>query len=225
MSARIIKIQIDEKQILANNLLKHKEKIYKSKRRLYTVKKIIFASLLLTFLTFSSSVFAQKMDSAKQTQVQAVSTVDMKRFVGKWFEISRFPSKSQKNCVGNTTINYIQKADDSTRIAVECVKKDGTVESTVMIAKVIDKTAPAKFEMSSNPKNYWIVDLDADYKYAAVADPKRDYLWILSREAEMSDAVYQNILRRVEAMGFKPGKLSKTAQNVEILKGGVIEKQ
>lgn len=189
------------------------------------MKKIIFASLLLTFLTFSNSVFAQKTDSAKQTQVQAVSMVDMKRFAGKWFEISRFPSKSQKNCVGNTTVTYAQKTDAAVEILSQCVKKDGTTESMKMDAKVADKTTNAKFEMSSNPKNYWIVDLDADYKYAAVADPKREYLWILSREAELSDAVYQNILRRVEMMGFKPAKLIKTAQNVEVVKGGVIEKQ
>lgn len=188
------------------------------------MKKFIFATLLLTLAAFSSSVFAQKNESANQTRVQAVASVDMKRFAGKWFEISRFPNKSQKNCVGNTTISYAQKADGSVEIVSQCVKKDGTMESMKMDAKVADKTTNAKFEMSSSPKNYWIVDLDSDYKYAAVADPKREYLWILSREAELSDAVYQNILRRVEAMGFKPGKLSKTAQNVEIVKGGVIEK-
>jgi apolipoprotein D and lipocalin family protein len=189
------------------------------------VKKIIFAALLLTFSTFSSFVCAQKTDSDKQMQVQSVSSVDMKRFAGKWFEISRYPNKSQKNCVGNTTVTYTQKDDVFTRITIDCLKKDGTVENVKMDAKVADKTTNAKFEMSSSPKNYWIVDLDADYKYAAVADPKRETLWILSRESELSDAVYQNILRRVEMMGFKPGKLSKTAQNVEVVKGGVIEKQ
>ncbi len=35
----------------------------------------------------------------------------------------------------------------------------------------------------------------------------------------------QNILRRVETMGYKPGKLVKTPQNIEVIKGAVIEKQ
>jgi len=219
----IIKIQIDEKQISANNLLTDKEKFINLKE-IFTVKKIIFTALL-PILMFSSSAFAQKTDSPQQMQVQAVSSVDMKRFAGKWFEIARYPNKSQKNCVGNTTVTYTQQADDINRIVVDCVKKDGTVERMIMNAKTMDKTTNAKFEMSSSPKNYWIVDLDADYKYAAVADPKRENLLILSREAELSDAVYQNILRRVETMGFNPGKLIKTPQKLEVIKGSVIEKQ
>lgn len=41
----------------------------------------------------------------------------------------------------------------------------------------------------------------------------------------MKDAVYQDILRRAEKMGFQPGKVVKTPQNVEILKGSVVQKQ
>ncbi len=79
--------------------------------------------------------------------------------------------------------------------------------------------------LSSNWDDYWVVDLDENYQYTAVSDPKREYLWILSRTPEMSDAVYQDILRRVEKMGFTPGKLTKTPQNLEVIKGTVIRKQ
>jgi hypothetical protein len=40
----------------------------------------------------------------------------------------------------------------------------------------------------------------------------------------MDDATYQSILRRAEAMGFEPGKVEKTPQNAEILKGSVMIK-
>ncbi len=41
----------------------------------------------------------------------------------------------------------------------------------------------------------------------------------------MNDAIYQDILRRIEVMGFNPNKLAKTPQGIEIVKGAVIQKQ
>ncbi len=67
--------------------------------------------------------------------------------------------------------------------------------------------------------------MDENYQYAAASDPKRENLWILSRTPEMKDAVYQNILRRVEKLGFNPGKLTKTPQKVEVIRGEIIQKQ
>jgi len=189
------------------------------------VKKIIFASFLPTLLFFSGFVFTQQNNSLQASDVQAVSSVDLKRYAGKWFEISSYPNKAQKNCVGNTITTLTQKVEGYIAILNHCVTKNGTTQSTKTEAKVADKTTNAKFEMQSAPRNYWIIDLDPDYKYAAVADPKREYLWILSREPEINDTVYQNILRRVEKMGFNPGKLIKTPQKVEVIKGSVIEKQ
>jgi len=199
------------------------------------VKKIIFATVLPTLLVFSTFVPAQKKDSDNRTPLRTVSTVDVKRFTGKWFEIARYPNKFQKKCVGNTTATYTTKADGNLTVVNQCVMKDGTTGRAEGEAKITDTTSNAKFEMKFAPKfksflsgdwdNYWVVDLDENYQYAAVADPKRDNLWVLSRTPEMKDAIYQNILRRVEKLGFNPGQLAKTPQNLEVIKGEVIQKQ
>ena len=188
------------------------------------VKKIMFAALLPTLLFFSDSVFGQQNNSANQSEVHAVSSVDLKRYAGKWFEIARYPNKFQKNCVGNATATYTQKTDGQIELLAQCVKKNGTPEILRTNAKISDKTTNAKFNVKDAPGDFWVIDLDPDYRYAAVADPKRQNLWILSRDPEMKDAVYQNILRRVEKMGFNPGKLVKTSQKVEVIKGAVVQK-
>ena len=113
--------------------------------------------------------------------------------------------------------------------------KDGKVGKAEGEAKISDESSNSKLDVRFAPKflsflsavwgDYWILDLDENYNYAAVGDPKRENLWILSREPKMNDAVYQNILRRLEKMGFEPGKLVKTPQNVEVVKGAVIERQ
>lgn len=199
------------------------------------MKKILPAAILLSSIVFSTNVFAQSKKSDKQTTPQTVSSVDLKQYTGKWFEIARYSNKFQKKCVGNTTATYTLKADGNIEVLNQCLVKNGTLDSATGEAKVVEGSSNAKLEVRFAPKfmsflsavwgNYWIVDLDSDYKYAAVGDPKREYLWILSRTPQMSDATYQNILRRVEKLGFNPAQLEKTPQNAEVIKGAVIPNQ
>lgn len=196
------------------------------------MKKFNFISVLLGIALMAIAVSAQNKN---QNAPSTVASVDLKQYSGKWFEIARYPNKFQKQCVGNTTATYTIKENNKIEVLNQCVVKDGTVDKAVGEAKIVDKTSNAKLEVRFAPKflsfisavwgDYWIIDLDEKYNYAAIGDPKREYFWILSREAKMSDATYQNILRRAEEKGFNPAKVVKTPQNVEILKGTVIEKQ
>ena len=54
------------------------------------------------------------------------------------------------------------------------------------------------------------VDLGADYDYAAVGHPGRDYLWILSRAPTMPGATYGGILARLQAQGYDTSRLRRT---------------
>lgn len=221
-------------QILLGFLLSLMLEFCKNKETLL-VKKIIFTTVLPLFLVFSTIASAQKKDFDNKTQVQTVSSVDLQRYAGKWYEIARYPNKFQRKCAGNTTTTYSTKSDGSLAVFNQCIMKDGTIGKANGDAKIADTATKAKFEMSFAPKfksflssdwdDYWVVDLDQNYQYAAVADPKRENLWILSRTPEMNDALYQNVLRRVERLGFNPGKLMKTPQNLEVIKGEVIQKQ
>lgn len=198
------------------------------------MRKFILA-IIFALLCFSTFAAAQKKTSGGAPDLMAVSNVDLQKYAGKWYEIARYPGKFQKKCAGNTTAIYSVKPDGKLGVVNQCVTKDGAIGQAAGELKVADMNSNAKFEMSFAPqsksfvsgdwKNYWIVDLDENYQYAAVADPKRENLWILSRTPELKDAVYQNILRRVEKLGFKPGKLAKTPQNLEVIKGEVIRKQ
>jgi apolipoprotein D and lipocalin family protein len=59
---------------------------------------------------------------------------------------------------------------------------------------------------------YWIVDLGAEYEYAVVGHPGRNYLWILSRTPAMDPAVYDAILGRLRAQGYETERLVRTVQ-------------
>jgi len=61
--------------------------------------------------------------------------------------------------------------------------------------------------------DYWVIDLDAQYQVAAVSDPKRDYLWVLSRTPQMDPKLYDELLTRLQQQQFDVRKLEKTSQN------------
>jgi apolipoprotein D and lipocalin family protein len=167
--------------------------------------------------------------------VIAVPSVDLKRYSGKWFEIARLPNKFQKDCVGNVTADYALNSDGTIQVTNRCLKKDGKTDQAVGKAKIEDKQTNSKLEVRFAPGylsflpivwgDYWVIDLDSNYQYAVVGNPDRKYLWVLSRKPEMDDATYQQILRRVEKMGYTPNKLTKTPQNMETLKGTIVGKQ
>jgi apolipoprotein D and lipocalin family protein len=192
------------------------------------MKKITL--ILILQIVFMAMVFAQN-----NTELKTVQNVDLKKYSGKWFEIARYENKFQKKCVGNTTATYSIKEDNKIEVVNECLEKDGDVKKAKGKARIADEKTNAKLEVRFAPAflsflpqvwgDYWIIDLDENYQNVAIGDPKREYFWILSRKPEMDDATYQAILRRAEEKGFNPAKVYKTPQNVEVIKGEVIQKQ
>ena len=187
--------------------------------------------ILAIILTASIAAAAQ---SKQPAELKAVVSVDLKKYSGKWFEIGKYPNNFQKQCVGNTTANYTIKSNGKIQVLNQCVKRDGSVYPAKAEGKVADKASNAKLKVRFAPAalsflpfvwaNYWIIDLDPNYEYAVIGEPKREYLWILSRKRDMADSTYQGILRKVETLGYNPGRIEKTPQNVEVLKGSVIVK-
>lgn len=193
------------------------------------MKKYLFALIIPAVIV--SAVMSAKAQN-NSLEVKTVPSVDLKRYTGKWYEIAKFPNRFQKNCVGNVTAEYAVNDDGTIQVTNSCLKKDGQYETAVGKAKIADKDSKAKLEVRFAPKvlsfiplvwgDYWIIDLDQNYQYSVVGEPSKKYLWILSRTPEMNETVYQNILRRLETKGYKPNKLQKTPQNLQTVKGDVI---
>lgn len=174
------------------------------------------------FIMLLSSIFLISVPVSAQKPITPVASLDLQKYVGTWYEIGRYPNKLQRKCAGNVTVLYTRKPNGDLEIRIHCLGMKGIAQVYKTDAKIADNTINAK--MKSGWGDHWVIDLDPNYQYAAVSDSKGESLWILGRAAKMSDAVYQRILRRVELMGFYPGKVAKTPQNVEVVKGTVIEK-
>jgi apolipoprotein D and lipocalin family protein len=60
--------------------------------------------------------------------------------------------------------------------------------------------------------DYWVIDLDEAYQLVAVSEPKREYLWVLSRTPKVESAAYEALLGRLKTQGFDLSWLEITKQ-------------
>ena len=171
-------------------------------------KMVFKISLLLSVLLFSKIFIAQDLET--------VSGVDLQKYSGKWFEIASFPQRFQKGC-NCTTAEYTLTSKNYLIVENRCKKDSLNGKSLYIKGKVFSEknTGNAKLKVQffwPFKGKYWIIDLAADYSYAVVGHPNRNYLWILSRTASMDNVVYQEIVSRIEAKGYDVSKILKTKQ-------------
>jgi apolipoprotein D and lipocalin family protein len=148
--------------------------------------------------------------------VKTVDQVNLRRYVGKWYEVARYPNRFQRKCQSDTTAVYTLRDDGSFQVINACREADGTLSTARGSAKVADKTSNAKLKVTffwPFYGDYWIIGLGPDYQYAVVGEPSRKYLWILSRTPNMTDDTYAEVLRLVEGQGYETAKLQKTKQS------------
>lgn len=148
--------------------------------------------------------------------LETVAEVDLSRYIGTWYEIASYPQVFQRRCTG-TTATYRLRDDGLIDVENRCFK--GSLEGREAVARgrarVPDPAQSAKLEVSFFGPfwgDYWVIDLGADYEYAVVGSPSRDFLWILSRTPTMEERVYQGILERLRANGYTLDRLQTTVQ-------------
>lgn len=148
--------------------------------------------------------------------LRTVDAVDLKRYSGTWYEIARYPNRFQRDCHSDTKAEYTVRKDGKVQVVNSCRQNDGRTKTARGTAKIADKRTNAKLRVTffwPFYGNYWVIGLSPDYRYAIVGEPKRKYLWILSRTPEMDEARYQSLVEQIREAGYDPDKLIKTPQS------------
>lgn len=152
---------------------------------------------------------------APQPPVASVASVDLNRYLGKWFEIGSFPMFFQRNCVGDTTAQYALESDARVSVTNRCRTASGFDEATGH-ASVVEGSANARLKVSffwPFKADYWVIGLDPDYRWAVVGNPNRKYLWVLSRTPELPKHLLDAALASASAQGFDLSQLRYTPQS------------
>ena len=152
----------------------------------------------------------------KLPPLETVPSVDLQRYLGTWYEIASIPQRFQKGCTG-TTATYSLRDDGQIDVLNRCrfERLDGELKLAKGRARVVDAQTNAKLEVSFFRLfwgDYWVIQLDPDYRYAVVGHPSRDYLWILSRTPTMDPARYAQIVAKLKDDGYELERLQRTEQ-------------
>jgi len=167
-------------------------------------------------LMLTASAELASAEATTRPPLRTVERVDLSRYTGIWYEIARYPNRFQRDCQSDTTAEYSLRKDGKVQVVNSCRQKDGKVKTARGTAKVSDKTTNAKLRVTffwPFYGDYWVIGLSPDYRYAIVGEPKRKYLWILSRTPEMDETTYQETVEQIRAAGYDPERLIKTHQS------------
>jgi apolipoprotein D and lipocalin family protein len=116
-----------------------------------------------------------------------------------------------------TKVEYSIRPDGKVKVVNMCREGavDGKLKSIEGKAWSVDPATNAKLKVQffwPFSGDYWIIQLDPEYRYAVVGHPKRAYLWILSRTPGMDDATYGAITARLIEQGYDPARILRTPQ-------------
>jgi apolipoprotein D and lipocalin family protein len=146
---------------------------------------------------------------------QPMPRVETEKYMGKWYEIARLPNRFEKGCDG-VTAEYALQKDGTVSVLNTCRKggPQGPARTASAKAWAVDPSG-SRYKVSffrPFKAPYWIIELDPEYRWAAVGHPERKYLWILSRDKTLPPGVEKDLLAKLQALGYDTARLERPQQ-------------
>lgn len=142
--------------------------------------------------------------------------LNLERYLGKWYEIARFPNSFEKGCAG-VTAEYSKLESGDIRVLNTCRKGglNGPEEQADGRARV---EAPGRLSVTFVPwlpfarGDYWVLYVAPDYSLAVVGSPKGSTGWILARAPRISAAERAKAESILSKNGYDVSKLEDVLQ-------------
>lgn len=171
----------------------------------------------LRFILMAFSFLLGACSSAPKNPPPTASKVDLDRYVGTWHEIARMPMPFQRDGDAAKAI-YGKNADGTVSVHNIAIRPDGTQRDIRGTATVLNPGENSKLAVRFNTwfgplipvskeGNYWIFEVDTDYRHALVGTPDRKYLWILARSPALPQQTEESLVNKAASLGFDTSRL------------------
>lgn len=132
--------------------------------------------------------------------------MELQKFQGVWYEIAHNPWFPENNCY-SMIADYKLLENNEIEVTNICRKYgfDGEISKITGKAWLVDPTIKSKWEVQfiwPFTLDYWVVDLQEDYKYAVIGEPDKENIWILSRKPIMKKSLLVKIIKKIEMKGY-----------------------
>lgn len=158
-------------------------------------------------------VFGLTSGCSSVTPLETVEKVDLPRFMGKWYVIASIPTFVEKSAF-NATETYALNEDGT--VATTFAFRKGSFDGKEKIHNpkgfVVDTDSNAVWGMQfiwPIKADYRIAYVDDQYSETIIGRNKRDYVWIMARDPDVSDADYDMLVKRVADMGYDTTELRR----------------
>ena len=139
--------------------------------------------------------------------MKTVESVDLEKFMGKWFVISLVPNMIEKGAT-NSSDTYVLNNDGTIDITYDAIK-DGKARQIKQKGTVVDKKSNAEWSIQMRKPfvpfmkfPFKIVYVDENYEYMAVGYPKNTMGWIMGRTPNITDIEYEKIITSLIKLGY-----------------------
>lgn len=181
-----------------------------------TTKNLPKAGLTLAKIAVGGAVLiglgAVTMAYAQSKSLNTVDKIELDRYLGVWYEVARKPMYFQNQCDRDVSATYTLNENGNVTVDNRCYSKDGKLKQSIGEAFVQNAPFNSKLKVSFLPEavrwlpvgrgSYWILKIDDHYQTVLVGEPRRKYMWVLSRSAQVDQAIVKEYLEYAKSLGY-----------------------
>lgn len=169
-----------------------------------------FATALLAALLAGCAATGSRMDP-----LQTQATVDLSRFMGQWHVIANIPYFPERGKVATSDVYALREDGRIDNVYVFRRDFDGPEKRWSGVSEVVPGSRGAHWRVQfiwPFKADLLVLEVDPEYRWALLGNPKRSLAWIFSREPRMDDAEYQRLRQRFTGFGYDPENLQRVPQ-------------
>ena len=142
--------------------------------------------------------------------------LDLPRFMGRWWVIANIPYFAERGKVASSD-NYTLRDDGAIDVVYAYKSSFDDIDEHTLRA-----TARPLHQSNAHWKQRFfgvlsvqlqVLEVDRDYRWALIGNPKRSLAWVFAREPLMTSADYATVVERLRAHGYEPADLLRVPQH------------
>ncbi|MGD6738212.1 lipocalin family protein [Photobacterium leiognathi subsp. mandapamensis] len=164
--------------------------------------RLIFLTVLMTVLNGCTT--------GKPETITPVSSFELNKYLGTWYEIARLDHSFERN-LDKVSATYSMNADGSVKVINKGFNTQKQQwKEAVGKAKFVKTQDIGYLKVSFFGPfygSYIIFYLEPDYSTALISSYNYEYLWLLSRQKQLTNEQLQKYLTIAQQAGFDTSKL------------------
>lgn len=167
------------------------------------MRLILIAAALMLAACTPNPVYRQSTDPLP------VASIEQARYLGLWHEQARLPNSFEEGCQ-RATAEYAVREDGLISVVNTCIAANGESRVARGRARPAGEGDEGKLEVSFfGPfwAKYWVLQRGENYEWSIVGEPEGRYLWLLTREREITPEQRADFERRITELGYRPAEL------------------